>query len=98
MLLTVMVLKLITETALMVLLGQWVLGLLAGKQRRANLVYQLLQAAGRPFLAVARRVSPAVVMEHHLPLVAALLLAIAWLGLTLAKIRICLQIGVALCR
>ncbi len=98
MLLVVMALKLITETALAVLFGQWVLGVLAGEQRGANLVYQLLQAAGRPFLLLARRVAPAIVLEHHLPLVAASLLGIVWLVLTVAKIRICLQIGVALCR
>lgn len=98
MLLAVVALKLITETALMVLLGQWVLGVLAGKQRGSNLVYQLLQAASRPFVAVARRISPVVVLEQHLPLLAAVLLAIAWLILTLAKIRICVQVGVALCR
>lgn len=98
MLLTVMALKLITEMALMVLLGQWVLGVLAGELRGANLVYRLLQVVGRPFVVLARRVAPSVVVERHLPLVAALLLAVAWFVLTLVKIRICLQIGVALCR
>lgn len=98
MLLTVMALKLIAETALMVLLGQWVLGMLAGELRGSNLVYRLLQTVGGPFVALARFVSPAAVVERHLPLVAASLLAVAWFVLTLLKIRICLQIGVALCR
>lgn len=93
-----MSLKLITETALMVLLAQWVVGLLAGEARGANLVYRLLQMVARPFVVFARCVSPSVVVERHVPLVAALLLAVAWLVLTLIKIRICLQIGVGLCR
>ena len=58
MLLVVTALKLITETALMVLLGQWLLGVLAGARRDGNLAYQLLQIAGRPFVALARLVSP----------------------------------------
>jgi hypothetical protein len=98
MLLVVTALKLITETALMVLLGQWLLGMMAGSRRDGNLAYQLLQIAGRPFVALARRLSPRVVVERHLPLVAALLLGFAWLVLTIFKIRICLQLGVASCQ
>lgn len=98
MLFAVMALKLITETALLVLIGQWLLGVLAGERRDTNVVYQLLQAVGRPFVVLARCVSPAAVAQRHLPLVAALLLGFAWLFLTLFKIRICLQVGVALCR
>jgi len=98
MLLVVTALKLIAETALMVLLGQWLLGVLAGARRDDNLAYQLLQVAGRPFVALARLVSPRFVVERHLPLVASLLLGFAWLALTLAKIRLCLQIGVASCQ
>lgn len=98
MLLVVTALKLITETALMVLLGQWLLGLLTGAHRNGNLAYQLLQMAGWPFVVLARRLSPDFVVERHLPLVAALLLGFAWLALTVFKIRICLQIGVASCQ
>ncbi len=98
MLLVVTALKLITETALMVLLGQWLLGLLAGARRDGNLAYQLLQMAGRPFVAVARRLSPRCIVDRHLPLVAALMLAFAWLALTLFKISLCLQVGIASCR
>jgi hypothetical protein len=98
MLLVVTALKLIAEMALMVLLGQWLLGLLAGARRDSNVVYQLLQVAGRPFMVLARTVSPRFVVERHLPLVAIALLAVAWLICTILKIRICLEIGVALCR
>ena len=98
MLLVVTALKLITETALMVLMGQWLLGVLVGARRDDNLAYQLLQLAGRPFVAVARRLSPRFVVDRHLPLVAALILAFGWLALTLFKVSLCLQIGVAACR
>jgi hypothetical protein len=98
MLLVVTALKLITETALMVLLGQWLLGALAGARRDDNLAYQLLQMAGRPFVALARWLSPRWVVDRHLPLVAALMLVFSWLALTFVKIRICLQIGAVSCQ
>ena len=90
--------KLITEIALLALAGQWVLGLLAGQRRDQNLFYQLLQLMGKPFVQVARLVTPKLVLERHLPLVAFLILAFIWVAVTLAKVRHCLKIGVALCQ
>ncbi|WP_300653657.1 hypothetical protein [Hydrogenophaga sp.] len=79
-------------------MGQWVLGLLAGKRRDQNLFYQLLQLMGKPFVQVARLVTPKFVLERHLPLVAFLILAFIWLAVTLTKVNHCLKIGVALCQ
>jgi hypothetical protein len=91
-------LKLVAEIALMALLGQWVLGFLAGAKRQRNLFYQVLEIVGRPFVALARRLSPKVVMDQHVPLVAFLLLLFIWLGATIYRIRTCLEIGVELCK
>ena len=90
--------KLIAEIALMALLGQWLLGLLAGAKKEQNLFYQILQIVVRPFVTVARLVTPRFVLERHLPLVAFLLLAFIWLGATFLKIQTCLQMGVELCK
>lgn len=90
--------KLIAEIALMALLGQWLLGLLAGAKKERNLFYQVLQIIGRPFVSVARLLTPKLVLDRHVPLVAFLLLLFIWLGATLYKIQTCLQIGVELCR
>lgn len=98
MLAVVTTVKLIAEIALLALLGQWLLGLLAGAKRDKNLFYQILQIMGKPFVVVARYVSPRFVLERHLPLVAFLLLAFVWLGVTILKIQTCLQIGMELCR
>lgn len=98
MLAVVTTVKLIAEIALLALLGQWLLGLLAGAKRDKNLFYQILQIIGKPFVVVARYVSPRFVLERHLPLVAFLLLAFVWLGVTILKIQTCLQIGMELCR
>lgn len=98
MLLIASIFKLIAEIALLALLGQWVLGLLVGAQKEHNLVYQLLQLLGSPFVRLARLLTPRLVLERHLPLVAFLLLVFVWLAATLFKIRRCLEIGVALCQ
>jgi len=92
------VIKLIAEIALMALLGQWVLGLLAGARREQNLFYQILQIVGRPFVSVARLLTPKLVLDRHVPLVAFLLLLFIWLAATIYRIQTCLQIGVELCK
>ena len=98
MLIVVEILKLLAEIALMALAGQWVLGLLAGRKREQNLFYQLFQVLTRPLLAGARLVSPRVVLDKHLPLVAFLLLAFVWIVATMTKIDICVRMGVHLCK
>jgi len=97
-LLFVSTLKLIAEIALMALLGQWLLGLLAGAKRETNVFYRLLKIMTQPFIRLARLVSPRMVIDRHLPLVAFLLLAFGWLAATMAKINLCLQIGVEACK
>ncbi len=90
--------KLLAEIALLVLAGQGLLGLMAGATRDRNPFYRVLQVAGSPWVRVARFLSPRVVLDRHLPLVAFLLLLFVWGGATLAKVSICLQLGVAVCK
>ena len=90
--------KLVAEIALLAFAGQWLLGLLAGKKREQNMFYKLLQVVTGPFVKGARFVAPRrIVIDRHLPLVAVLLLAFAWLAATITKISLCLQSGVNLC-
>jgi hypothetical protein len=97
-LLLVDIVKLLAEIALLCLVGQWVLALLAGRKREQNMFYQLFQVLTKPLLAGARLISPRVILDRHLPLVAFLLLAFVWLVATITKIDICVRIGVHLCR
>jgi hypothetical protein len=90
--------KLLTEIALLALAGQWVVGLLAGAGRDGNPFYRVLELVGRPWVKTARWISPKVVMDRHLPLVAFLVLLLVWVAAAIAKVRICLEIGVALCK
>lgn len=97
-LLLVSIVKLLAEIALLSLLGQGVLAILAGAGREQNLFYQLFQVLTRPLLRVARWVSPRVVLDRHLPVVAFLMLAFVWLVATITRIDICVRIGVHLCK
>lgn len=90
--------KLLAEIALLALFGQWVVGWLAGPAPERNPFYRLLQLLGRPWVRVARWLSPQLVLDRHVPLVAFLVLMFVWAGAALAKVSICLQIGVALCK
>jgi hypothetical protein len=90
--------KLIAEIALLALAGQWVLGLLAGSKREQNLFYRLLQVLTNPFVKTVRFITPRFVLDRHIPLAAFVLLASVWLVATMAKINLCLQIGVQACR
>lgn len=91
-------LKLIAEIALLALLGQWLIGLMAGASRDRNPVYGLLQLLGRPWIRAARWFSPQIVLDRHVPLVAVFLLLLMWAAASFAKVMICLQIGVDLCK
>ena len=97
MLTLILALKAITEIALLALLGQGVLGALSGDQRSNNPFYRVLQVVGRPFVALARCVSPRWVLDRHIPLVAFVLLAWAWVAVTMTKVSVCVQIGVDQC-
>lgn len=90
--------KLIAEIALLALAGQWVLGLLAGSKREQNLFYRLLQVLTNPFVKTVRFITPRFVLDRHIPLAAFVLLASVWLVATIAKINLCLEIGVQACR
>lgn len=98
MLTSLVLVKLVAEIALMCLLGRWVLGLLAGGRREQNLFYQLLDMAVRPFVLVARFITPRAVLDRHVPLVAFLLLAFTWLAVTVWRIQVCVEIGIHLCQ
>jgi hypothetical protein len=90
--------KLIAEIALMAMLGRWLLGLLAGEKKDTNFFYQILHVLVRPFISLTRLLTPSLVLDRHVPLGAFLMLVFIWLGATLFKIQLCLQLGMAQCK
>lgn len=98
MLLFVSSLKLVSEVALLALIGQFLLALLAGQKRDSNFFYKLLQVMTRPFVKGVRLITPRVVIDRHIPLATFVLLSAVWVASTLTKINLCLQMGVAQCQ
>lgn len=98
MLAVALALKLICEIALMALLGQWLMGWLAGSSRAANPVFRLLQLLVKPWMVAARGLSPQRISDRYIPGVALLLLVTMWVGASLVKISICLRIGLVHCQ
>ena len=98
----VTLIKLIAEIALLSLLGRWVLrawlARLAPDGGRGNPVLWLFDTLCRPLDQLGRWLSPRFVLAQHHGLVAFLLLMFTWVGATLAKISICLDVGVRACR
>lgn len=90
--------KLVAEIGLMAFIGRFILGMLAGAKRDSNLFYGILSILTRPFERLTRLVTPRVVIDRHIPLAAFLLLAAVWIFATLSKIRMCVELGVQVCR
>jgi uncharacterized protein YggT (Ycf19 family) len=90
--------KLVAEIALMALLGQGLLFVLAGAKREANFFYQLLLVLTKPFTAVVRKLTPVLVADQHVPVVAFFLLLIVWFVVTLEKVRYCVSVNMVGCQ
>jgi hypothetical protein len=98
MLLVVSAVKLVAEVALMALVGQWLLGLLAGSKRETNFFYQTLGVLTKPFVKGVRLITPRVVIDRHVPVATFLVLVMVWVIATISKISLCLETGVQTCR
>jgi hypothetical protein len=90
--------KLVCEIALMALLGQGLLYLLAGAKRDTNVFYNLLKVLTKPFVKAARWIAPRQVADQHVPLVAFFLLSIIWAVVTFEKIRYCVGVNMVGCK
>lgn len=92
------VLQLVLYIALLALLGQGALFLLAGAARERNVFYRMLRTVGRPFTRLVRVLAPARVPDRHVPLLTFLVLLGAYLAVTVEKIALCLRTGLQACR
>ena len=90
----VLVAKATVELALMLLIGRGALALLfaaAPGRLETNFAYQLCRRGTWPAQWLARRLSPRVVPDRHMPLLAGGLLLSAWLLLAVGKAALCLE-------
>lgn len=97
MLFVVTAVKLLTEIALLSLMGRFVLGILAGAKRDQNLFYQLLGFVTQPVEKLVRAISPKAILDRHIPLATGVMLLSLWFISTLLKTQECLRIGVDKC-
>ena len=87
----IVVLKALTEVAGVAMIGQGVLYALTGNKRDQNPVYGIFKTITSPVLKVTRWITPRVILDQHLGLVAFFLLIVLWVGLTVMKIRFVLE-------
>ncbi|MBI4293669.1 MAG: hypothetical protein HY661_19505 [Betaproteobacteria bacterium] len=87
----VVILKALTEVAGVAMIGQGVLYVLAGAKRDQNPVYGIFKTITSPVMKVTRWITPRIVLDRHLGLVAFFLLIVLWVGLTVMKIMIFLE-------
>lgn len=78
-------LRALVEVAMMFLIGQGLLALLAGSRRHTNGVYRLFVLITSPVLKIVRFISPPQVIDKHLPFVAFFVLFWLWIGLAWLK-------------
>lgn len=90
--------QLILYIALLSLLGQGLLYVLAGPKRDSNVFYKLLQLLGKPFTAPVRLITPKQVADQHVPLVTFFLLLIVYFIVTFEKIDHCMALNMVDCR
>jgi ABC-type uncharacterized transport system permease subunit len=87
----IVILKALTEVAGVAMMGQGVLWVIAGAKRDQNMVYGLFKTLTSPVMKATRVITPRIVLDQHIGLVAFFLLAVMWLVLTAFKIKIVLE-------
>jgi len=83
----------VVELAGLFLLGQGALYLLAGGAREKNSIYRFFQIVTRPVVRLARLITPRVIVDRHVPVVAFFLLFWIWILFAYAKRLICVANG-----
>ena len=79
------VLRALVEVAMLVLLGQGLLALLAGRGRDGNPIYALFRVIAKPAVSITRRLTPRRVSDRHIPVATLFLLFWLWIFLAYAK-------------
>ena len=91
-------LQLILYIPLLALVGQGALYVLAGHKRDSNFFYRLLQLLSKPFTLAIRRVTPAKVADHQVPIVTFFVLVVVYFVVTFERIDLCMKVGLEHCQ
>ena len=87
----IVILKALAEVAGVAFLGQGVLWVIAGSNRDQNIVYNLFKTLTSPVTRVTRAITPRIILDQHIGLVAFFLLLVLWVALTAFKIKLVLE-------
>ena len=90
--------QLLLYIALLALVGQGALYVLAGPKREQNIFYQLLQIVSKPFTWLVRKITPHQVADRHVPVATFFLLLVVYAMVTFEKISLCVQSGMEGCK
>ncbi len=85
------VVQLVLYIALLALVGQGVLYVLAGPKRESNFFYKLLQVLSKPFTLPMRKITPRQVADEHVPIVTFFLLVILYAVVTFERADLCIS-------
>jgi hypothetical protein len=91
-------LQLILYIPLLALAGQGALYVLAGHKRDSNFFYRLLQLLSKPFTLAMRRMTPAKVADHQVPIVTFFVLVVVYFVVTFERIDLCMKVGLEHCQ
>ena len=83
--------QLVLYIALMSLLGQGVLYVLAGHRRKENFFYKLLQLLAKPFTLPMRKLTPRQVSDQQVPIATFFLLLVIYAVVTFEKVNLCIE-------
>ena len=87
------ILQLVLYIALLSLLGQGVLYVLAGSRRESNFFYKLLQLMAKPFTWPTRKITPTQIADQHVPFVTFFLLLVMYAIVTFERADLCVTSG-----
>jgi len=90
--------QLVIYIALLALLGQGVLYVLAGAKRQNNFFYQLLELISKPFTVPVRKRTPAKVADRHVSIVSFFVLLVIYAVVNFEKISLCVASNMAGCK
>lgn len=83
------VLRALAEVAMLFLLGQGLLALLAGSRRHDNTMYKLFLIVTGPVVRTMRRLTPRQIIDKHIPFIAFAVLFWCWIALAWLKKLYC---------
>jgi hypothetical protein len=84
----VVILKGLNEVALMALLGQAALYIIAGSRRDTNIVYSMLKTITSPIMKATRWLAPRFIVDQHIGFLAMFLLLLIEAVLIAFKVRL----------